>query len=247
MERFKEMVQNDFKNQEIQMKIALIGYGKMGKMIEKIALERGHEIVARINSSSWNETELQPAEICIEFTHPEALMPNIKKIAKLKKDVVIGTTGWYDQLDTVNSMVQEAQIGALYSPNFSIGVNLLISILGHAGKLMKKFDEYDVAGIEVHHNQKKDHPSGTALEIAKVLDLNLERPDKVSFASVRCGSIPGTHTVIFDSPCDTISITHSARNREGFARGAVQAAEWVHGKKGLYSFDQCMHSIIQGR
>jgi 4-hydroxy-tetrahydrodipicolinate reductase len=229
------------------MKIALIGYGKMGQMIEKTALGRGHSIVARITSNQWDMEALLNADICLEFTHPDCVLENIRKIAELKKEVIIGTTGWHDEMELVRSIVEEHQIGALYSPNFSIGVNLLLEILAHASKVMNAFEEYDVAGIDFHHNRKKDSPSGTSLEIARTIEENMERINKVPFSSIRCGSIPGTHTVLFDSLCDTISITHEARNREGFAQGAVQAAEWLRGRKGLYTFAECMQEIIQRR
>ncbi len=229
------------------MKIALIGYGKMGQMIEKAALGRGHSIVARITSNQWDMEALLNADICLEFTNPACVLENIKRIAELKKEVIIGTTGWHDEMELIRSIVEENQIGALYSPNFSIGVNLLLEILAHASKVMNAFDEYDVAGVDLHHNRKKDSPSGTSLEIARIIEENMERINKVPFSSIRCGSIPGTHTVLFDSPCDTISITHEARNREGFAQGAVQAAEWLRGRKGLYTFAECMQEIIQRR
>jgi 4-hydroxy-tetrahydrodipicolinate reductase len=229
------------------MKIALIGYGKMGQMIEKAALGRGHSIVARMTSNQWDMEALLNADICLEFTHPECVLKNIRRIAELKKEVVIGTTGWHDEMELVRSIVEEHQIGALYSPNFSIGVNLLLEILAHASKVMNAFEEYDVAGIDFHHNRKKDSPSGTSLEIARTIEENMERINKVPFSSIRCGSIPGTHTVLFDSLCDTISITHEARNSEGFAQGVVQAAEWLRGRKGLYTFAECMQEIIQRR
>ena len=229
------------------MKIALIGYGKMGKMIEKNALERGHEIVACINSKEWNADAVQQAEMCIEFSHPEAAVSHIKKLAALKKDIVIGTTGWYNHLDHVQSIVDEAGIGALYSPNFSIGIYLMMKIVEHAASLMNAFKEYDVACVEAHHRHKVDSPSGTAEMITKAIEGSLKRIDKVPTSSIRCGSIPGTHSVIFDSPCDHLDITHTARNREGFASGAVVAGEWLQGKKGLYTFNQCMQSIIEKR
>lgn len=229
------------------MKIGLIGYGNMGQMVEKAALGRGHSIVACMTSNQWDMEALQQADICIEFTHPECALDNIRRIAELKKEVVIGTTGWHDNLELVRSIVAEHQIGALYSSNFSMGVNLLLEILAHAAKVMNAFEEYDVAGIDFHHNRKKDSPSGTSLEIARTLEKNMERVDEVPFSSIRCGSIPGTHTILFDSPCDTISITHEARNREGFALGAIQAAEWLRGRKGLYTFAECMQEIILRR
>ncbi|MFI5344494.1 MAG: 4-hydroxy-tetrahydrodipicolinate reductase [Chlamydiales bacterium] len=229
------------------MKIALIGYGKMGQMVEKAALSRGHSIVARMTSDQWDLDALQQADLCMEFTHPESVLNNIKRVAELKKELIIGTTGWHEKVEWVQSIVKENQIGALYSPNFSMGINLLLEILAHASKIMNGFEEYDVAGIECHNNRKKDRPSGTALEIARTIEKQMERIDQVPFSTIRCGSIPGTHTVLFDSPCDTITITHEARNREGFARGAVQAAEWLRGKKGLYTFADCMQEIMQKR
>lgn len=229
------------------MKIGLIGYGKMGQMIEKTAINRGHTIVARIDSKDWDIKSLQHADICIEFTQPDCVIENIKRLAELKKEVIIGTTGWHDKVDEVQSIVKKNQIGALYSSNFSIGINLLLEILAYASKVMDAFDEYDVAGVDYHHNKKKDSPSGTAREIAKTIEENMNRIDEVPFSSIRCGSIPGTHTILFDSPCDTISITHEARNREGFALGAVHAAEWLQGKKGLYTFADCMQEMIQRR
>lgn len=229
------------------MKIALIGYGKMGQMIEKTAISRGHSIVARFTSNQWDAKALQNADICMEFTRPECVLDNIRRIAELNKEVIIGTTGWHDKMEYVQSMVKEYQIGALHSPNFSTGVNLLFEILAHASKVMSAFEEYDVAGIDYHHNMKKDSPSGTAIEIAKVIEGNMSRVSKVPLTSIRCGSIPGTHTVLFDSFCDTISITHEARNREGFAKGAVQAAEWLQGRKGFYTFGDCLRDIIQRR
>ncbi len=224
-----------------------MGYGKMGQMIEKIALARGHTIAARLTSRNQEWEALQQTDICIDFTHPECVIDNIKKIAELKKNVVIGTTGWHDSMDIVRSIVDENNIGALHSPNFSIGVHLFFQIVAHASKLINAFQEYDVAGIEYHHNSKKDAPSGTALEMAKVIETNMKRIDKVPLSSVRCGSIPGIHTVLFDSFCDTLSITHEARSREGFALGAVLAAEWLKGKRGLYTFADCVQDIIQAR
>ncbi|MBA3237481.1 MAG: dihydrodipicolinate reductase [Parachlamydiaceae bacterium] len=231
------------------MKIALIGYGKMGQMVEKAALERGHSIAARISASSWNADAdaAQKADIWIEFSNPHSAVENIIKAAQMKKPIVVGTTGWYDQLGIVQSTVEQQQIGAVYSPNYSIGINLYVEIASQVSSLLEGFPEYDVAGIEYHHNKKQDAPSGTALAIAAAVEKNMKRIDKVSFSSVRCGSIPGTHTLLFDSPCDTISITHEARSREGFAAGAVLAAEWVQGKTGLYTFGECIQEYIYRR
>lgn len=229
------------------MKIALIGYGKMGQMIERVALNRGHSIVARLRDKQWEMEGLCEADVCMEFSQPDCVLENVRRVAELKKDLIIGTTGWNGQTELIQAIVKENQIGALYSPNFSIGVNLLLEILTHASKIMNAFKEYDVAGVEYHHNEKKDSPSGTALQIAQAIEKNMERVEQMPFSSVRCGSIPGTHKVLFDSKCDTISITHEARNREGFAQGAVLAAEWLQGRKGFYTFADCMQEIIQSR
>ncbi|MGZ3633459.1 MAG: 4-hydroxy-tetrahydrodipicolinate reductase [Parachlamydiaceae bacterium] len=228
------------------MKIALIGYGKMGQTVEKIALQRGHTIIAKICSEQWNDNDIEEAEMCVEFTEPNSALKTISRLIQLKKNLIIGTTGWYDQLPTLQKLVEEHQIGALYSPNFSTGIYLLQNILKHAAALMNRFPDYDVAEMESHHRQKKDAPSGTAIAIAETIRQELTRMDTIPISNLRCGSIPGTHSVIFDSSCDTITITHEARNREGFALGAVQAAEWLQGKKGLYTFENYMHAIIHG-
>lgn len=227
------------------MRIALIGYGKMGQMVEKTAICRGHAVVACMTSNRWDMEQLQKADICIDFTQAECVADHVRIIADYKKPIIIGTTGWNDQMDLVKSIVEENQIGALYAPNFSIGVYLLHHILAHASNVMNAFEEYDVAGIDIHHNRKKDSPSGTALELARTVERHMHRIEQVPFSSIRCGSVPGTHTILFDSPCDTISITHEARNREGFAKGAVLAAEWLLGKRGFFTFEDCMQEVIQ--
>lgn len=227
------------------MKIALIGYGKMGRMIKKVSESRGHSIVACITSGQWDVEGILKADVCMEFTSPESVLDNIRRLAKLKKPIVIGTTGWNDNIECVRSLVEENQTAAVYSSNFSVGVNLMFEILEQASKIMNNYVQYDVAGIDYHHREKKDSPSGTAMEMARVVEENMERIDRMPLSSIRCGSIPGIHTVLFDSLCDTISITHEARNREGFAQGAVQAAEWVLERKGLYTFSDCLRTLIQ--
>ena len=209
------------------MKIALIGHGKMGKMVEKMARERSHEVVAVVDSKS--AFDLNGADVCIDFSHPECVLENIHKSIEQKKNVVVGTTGWYERLPEVEAMVKKHGVGLMYAPNFSIGVYLFGKILAEAAKRLSK---YDVAGIEMHHNKKVDAPSGTALHLAKIAGCD--------FASVRCGSIPGTHTIIFASPIDTITLTHEARNREGFAEGSVVAAEWLNNKTGLFTLEEML-------
>lgn len=219
----------------------------MGQSIEKIALNRGHLIVARLTSNDWDLDALKQADLCMEFTHPDCVLDNLRKVADLKKNIVIGTTGWQSEMDQVHSIVAESHIGLLYSPNFSVGVYLFKEILAYAANLMNAFEDYDVAGLDYHHHAKKDQPSGTALELARSIEEKMKRIDKVPFSSIRCGSAPGTHTIFFDSPCDTITLTHSARNREGFAKGAVQAAEWLKGKQGFYTFADYMEETIDKR
>ena len=238
------------------MKIAIIGYGKMGKLVEKVSKKRGHDIVSIIDSLTTNDN-ISDADVCIEFTEPDAVLDNIEIIASHGKNLVIGTTGWYDKIDNVAAIIDKTDTGAIYSPNFSVGVNLFMDIVSHAAELINQYPEYDVAGVEYHHKNKADSPSGTAKAIANALIEKIERkkiaeynvvdrvikPEELHFTSVRCGATPGTHTVIYDSEADTITITHTARNREGFALGAVLAAEWIQNKKGFYDGTRSLHSV----
>lgn len=240
------------------MKIALIGYGKMGRQIEEVALQKGHEIVARIVRQSPEKKliaeTLHEAEVCIDFSHPDCILDNIKQVARCRKNLVVGTTGWYDHLDSIKGIVSDSKIGFLYSPNFSLGVHLFLNIVAEAATLIDKFEDYDVGVIEAHHNKKADSPSGTAKTIADILLSRIKRkkclscntaegqmdPHALQIASVRCGNIPGTHTVQFDGPVDTITLMHQARSREGFARGAVSGAEWLNKKSGFYTLEDML-------
>lgn len=220
------------------MKIALIGYGKMGRLVEEIAQQRGHTICATIRSTnSIDSKSLLDAEACIDFSHPDCVMEHIRQVTSLKKQLVVGTTGWYQHLPEVRALVQKHATGLFYAPNFSVGVNLFLQIIAHAAKLINQFEEYDVGIMESHHQHKVDAPSGTAKAIAQELLKGIKHKQDYPIASVRCGSIPGTHSVLFDSPNDTITLTHEARNREGFARGAVIAAEWLQNKTGLFTMN----------
>ncbi|MDO8741148.1 MAG: 4-hydroxy-tetrahydrodipicolinate reductase [Candidatus Woesearchaeota archaeon] len=249
------------------MNIALIGYGKMGNIIERIARARGHTIKAIIDPnikgngvhSEITEAALKDIDVCLDFTHPSVVIENIEKAAKLGKNIVVGTTGWYDQLDDVKNAVKKSNVGLIYSGNFSIGVNIFLKIIENAAKLINNAPEYDIFAYELHHNQKADSPSGTAKMIGDILIKNIERKNKIAterldrkisqdeihFASVRGGTIPGTHVIGFDSAADTIELTHTARNREGFALGAVMAAEFIKGKKGVYGIDDLMKNIMK--
>jgi len=219
------------------MQIALIGYGKMGKLIEQIALQKGHVITSRITATSQiTDSNLSQADVCIDFSHPHAILDNTMRVSELKKNLIVGTTGWYEHLPTVKSIVNQANIGFLYSPNFSIGVQLFFKIVKEAAALISHFPEYDVGIFEAHHKAKADSPSGTAKALADVLRTKLQR-NEFNTSAMRCGSIPGTHTVMFDSLVDSICLTHQARSREGFASGAIAAAEWLNGRKGFFTLD----------
>jgi 4-hydroxy-tetrahydrodipicolinate reductase len=225
------------------MNIGLIGYGKMGRMIEAASLERGHKVVTILDPISRPDEAYEPAkaDVLIEFTTPGTAAENIKAAAAAGKAVVSGSTGWYERLPEVSAAVEAAGTSLLWSSNFSLGVNLFYRIAAYAAQLADPFTEYDVGGLEKHHNKKADSPSGTAkILMEKVLAVMKRKKnvlwqppqtklesDAIHFASLRLGSVPGVHSLFFDSPADTIEITHTARSREGFASGAVSAAEWL--------------------
>ncbi len=236
------------------MKVAMIGYGKMGHMIAQAAALNGHEIVCSVDPFAKDATCVtghademaarvkdSGAEGAIEFSHPSPVFANISALVPTGIPLVVGTTGWHDRLEEVRASVERYGTSLLYSSNFSIGVNLFYRIVSEAARLMSAFDEYDVALFESHHNQKADSPSGTALDLAHRVMESMPRktrlvtdcfvrkpePDELHLSSVRVGAVPGTHTVWFDSAADTIELTHTARNREGFALGAVRALEWL--------------------
>ena len=235
------------------MNIAIVGYGKMGHEIEKIAIARGINVVSVIDPNEKNagfreinEESMKNVDLCIDFTAPNAVIDNIRKISKFGKNIVIGTTGWNDRLDEAKTVVEQSKIGLIYASNISIGVNVFFKIIENAAKIMNNLKDYDVFGYELHHSKKLDSPSGTAKTIEQILVKNIQRKKQVPFASVRSGSIPGTHVVGFDSSADTIELKHTARNREGFALGAVMAAEWINGKKGFYGINDMMNGLIGG-
>ncbi|MBI2145347.1 4-hydroxy-tetrahydrodipicolinate reductase [Candidatus Woesearchaeota archaeon] len=249
------------------MKIALIGYGKMGKEVERAAKMRGHSVCAIIDPSNAGATHkdvgdgscLKDAEVVIDFTVPAAVLGNIKKVSAAKKNLVIGTTGWYDGMTEAKQLVGQAGTGLIYSSNFSVGVNVFYRVVEAAARLVNKVPEYDVFGYELHHNQKLDSPSGTAKSIAELLVKNIGRKkqvqydrldrrinsDEIHFASVRSGWIPGTHVVGFDSEADTIELKHTARSRSGFALGAVMAAEWLKGRKGFFTMNDFISDFFR--
>ncbi|MEK6968174.1 MAG: 4-hydroxy-tetrahydrodipicolinate reductase [Nanoarchaeota archaeon] len=248
------------------MKIAIVGYGRMGKEIEKVCKARKHELVAIIDPSEPNATHkainadaLKNADAVIEFTHPSQAVSNIEKIASLKKNIVVGTTGWHSELKKVNDTVNKQGVAMIYGTNFSLGVNIFYRIIESAAALIDRAENYDIYGMEMHHAGKADSPSGTAKSIADILLSNIRRkkkavydklekqisPDEVHFTSVRAGSLPGTHIVGFDSAQDKIELRHDAKGREGFALGAVMAAEWLDGKKGLFTVSDFMSEYFK--
>lgn len=227
------------------MKIAIVGYGKMGQMIERIAASRGHAVVARFDLDNNRGGEgltlenLTGVDVAIEFSTPETAFENLRRLIEAKIPTVVGTTGWYARLDEVKQLVSDHNSVLVYGANFSIGMNLFFKIARDAAALFARHNQYDPFLIEAHHKFKKDAPSGTALVIAKLLreSYGERTPEAVA---IRAGHIPGTHEVGFDSEADTITLTHTARNREGFAAGAVLAAEKIIGKHGIYEFSELL-------
>lgn len=230
------------------MKIALIGYGKMGKEIETIALQRGHEIVLKVdkdNSESISQTDLKKAEVAIEFSTPHSTLANIRKCLDAALPVVVGTTGWYDQFEQIKKECIEKKGGLFHATNFSLGVNLFFKVNTYLAELMNKYPAYDVSMEEIHHIHKLDKPSGTAISLANQVLEKIDRKstwsiekkadDILFIKDVREGEVPGTHIIKYQSEVDDIEIMHKAHNRKGFALGAVIAAEFLKGKQGVYS------------
>jgi 4-hydroxy-tetrahydrodipicolinate reductase len=232
------------------MKIALIGYGKMGQLVEQLAAAKGHQIIARfsrhLGTPQERPQEIAQADIAIDFSQPSVVLNHLNLCLALGKPLVIGTTGWEEQLPTAQQLVKQAQGTCLYAPNFSVGFYLFQQIMGYAASLFQPFTDYDVSGIECHHRQKLDKPSGTAKALSQHLLQHMPRLQTLDFSSVRCGSMPGTHTLHFDSPVDTLTFTHQARNRQGFAQGAILAAEWLLPRQGFFTIDDMMQDHLSG-
>ena len=223
------------------MKIAIVGYGKMGRLVERVALERGHQIALKLDEFNNTDFEGVTAEnfhgvdVAIDFSIPAAAVRNIEKIAALKVNLVVGTTGWLEHSDHVRQIVDQTGIGLIWSPNFSIGIKIFMQILAVAAKLLAEEPEYEAWAWEIHHSAKKDAPSGTLLKLVEEMK-NAGYSKNVDVSSSRAGAIPGTHEIGFDSLADTITLRHTARSREGFALGAVKAAEWIQDKKGFHKW-----------
>ena len=225
------------------MKIALLGYGKMGKVIERIALERGHEIVLRKGSSDSFEG-LEAADVAIDFSIPDAAVGNISACLNGNVPVISGTTGWLEQYHDMAQLCEEKKGAFIYGSNFSLGVNIFFELNIHLAKMMANLKQYKVTMEEIHHTQKLDAPSGTAITLAKDIIANSDysswaignpKEDEVFIDAKRIEGVPGTHSVFYTSDVDTIEIKHTAHSREGFALGAVIAAEWLAGKTGIYT------------
>jgi 4-hydroxy-tetrahydrodipicolinate reductase len=218
------------------MKIALHGYGKMGRAVEKVANEAGHQVVAVFDADK-NPT-MNGAEVLIDFSHAKALDRAVGLACDNKTPIVIGTTGWNDRIDDVRKRIDKSGIGCVYASNFSPGANVAFALARRAGELFARFPQYSAGMEERHHSQKKDAPSGTALRIADEVKRGSGGKIDPPIAASRVGSEVGLHTVFFDSADDLIEISHRARSRDGFARGAVNAAELIRGKKGFFRFDE---------
>jgi len=232
------------------MKIALIGYGKMGHEIEAIARQQGDTIAQVFDlGSEVTPGALGDVDVCIDFSIPDAVLANVRAAVQAKRDIVIGTTGWYQHLPELKDLVRDS--GLLYSANFSLGVNYFYRIVRRAAELMNGTAEYDPYIHEIHHRQKVDSPSGTALRLGQILVDTIDRkktiltrppegaisPDMLHISSTRVGVVAGTHIVGFDSAADFIELTHVAKTRQGFALGALTAARWLRGRKGVFTMD----------
>ena len=231
------------------MKIALLGYGKMGKIIEKLAVKKGHTIVSRINQYSSKE-EILKADIAIEFSTPQAAVSNIKFCLENDIPIVSGTTGWLAHYDKMIKLCENRNGSFIYASNFSIGVNLFFSINEYVSNLMKPWKDYQVSIEEIHHTKKLDAPSGTGITLAEEIvknsdkknwNLNEEADDTIKITAKRMDEVKGTHIINYDSNIDTISIKHEAHSRDGFALGALLAAEWLADKKGIFT----MKDVLQ--
>jgi len=232
------------------MKIALLGYGKMGKTIEKIAIERGHEVVLKIDENI-EDHDLSMADVAIDFSVPQAAFNNITTCFKNQLPVICGTTGWLENYEKAVEICKQENSAFLYASNFSIGVNLFFGLNEKLAKMMKVFSNYSVEIEEIHHTQKLDAPSGTAISLAqqiisnsskKAWQLNKAGENEIPIYAKRIENVPGTHTVSYKSEIDSIEIKHTAHSREGFALGAIIAAEWLKDKKGVYN----MKDVISG-
>ena len=248
------------------MNVALVGYGRMGRIIERILAERGHRVVRRIDAAGIGDTgvldrrSLEGVEGVIEFVLAEGILDRLAVYAASGLPVVIGTTGWDSHVPEGKEIFEGSEGAVLRGNNFSVGAHLFFRLTAAAAKLVNRVEEYDVAMMEYHHNRKADYPSGTAITAAEGLLAHLERkthiisnlpegpiePEALQVASVRVGSVPGIHEMRMDSPADFLSVRHEARSREGFALGAVRGLEWLEGKRGWFEADAFIDDLLTG-
>ena len=222
------------------MKLAIIGYGKMGRLIEQLAPEYGFTSIVSLDIGD-DFAKAAGADVAIEFTIPEAVSGNIEKLAAMKLPVVVGTTGWLKHLDQVRMTVEKNGSALVWSPNFSVGVNVFLRVVREAARLLASEKEYGAWAWEVHHDTKKDAPSGTMMKLVDEMKA-AGYTRNIDVSSNRAGRHPGTHEIGFDSAADTITLRHTARSREGFARGALKAAQWIVGKQGVFEFSDILFS-----
>jgi 4-hydroxy-tetrahydrodipicolinate reductase len=232
------------------MRIALLGYGKMGRLIEEMAVNEGWEVGPKLDvhnnqgGCGITEASMDRVDVALEFSQPDAVLANMEACARLGVNLVVGTTGWMESLRRVEELVSETGIGMVYGSNFSVGMNLFYEIVTRAAQLVGSLPHYDPFVTEQHHRAKLDAPSGTALRLREIL-LERFRGRPPAIASTRAGFIPGNHQVGFDSESDTIVLEHRARNRTGFAQGSILAARWIAGRKGLYDFHAVFQRILE--
>ena len=241
------------------MKIVIVGYGKMGKSIEQIAENLSIPISKTINSyKDLINYNFKNNEIAIEFTKPSSCLKNIKTLASKGVNIVCGTTGWFKNINQIKKLVYKNNIGFIYGSNFSIGTNIFWKIIKETSLIIDKFDHYDIMGHEIHHNNKKDSPSGTALTTAQILINNIKRkkqvvinrvnrkmrPEEIHFSSSRCGNIIGKHEIIIDSPNDSIKISHTSKWNTSYAEGAIKCAKWIKNKNGFYNIINFIDDLI---
>jgi 4-hydroxy-tetrahydrodipicolinate reductase len=227
------------------MKLAVVGYGKMGRLVEALAPEYGFEVPVRLDIADNAEAlgitpeRFRGIDVAVEFSAPTAVAANVERLASIGVNTVVGTTGWTADMDRVKVAAEKGGIGLVWSPNFSVGVNIFMHLVSEASRRLAPYPEFGAWAWEIHHAAKKDAPSGTLLKlVAQMKAADPLRPVDVSAS--RAGAHPGTHEIGFDSPAETITLRHTARSREGFARGALQAARWVIGKQGWFEFSEVL-------
>jgi len=231
------------------MKIGLIGYGAMGQLVGELAVQRGHEIALKVDLEGAGRSiedlaeSMRPCDVAVDFSIADSVPKNAEAAAHSQVPLVVGTTGWLTEVENVRRIIEASDGAFVYGANFSIGVQIFYRIAARAAELFRNVEVYDPFIEEAHHKRKRDAPSGTALQLEKIARQHLGR--EIPTASTRAGYIPGTHRLGFDSAADQILITHEARSREGFAAGALMAAEWIVGRKGFYEFSEVFDEIIK--